>query len=107
MSDPIDQDLKRRIKETLSGHVYIPVYFGVDNMLPAYVGDPWSPSSAGSKSFIDLTPSNSDNKSSPDVSKSPFSGSPCKRSPLLVANTGSPKQVMHGTPVSEIFSFVY
>lgn len=99
MSAPIDVDLKRRIIETLSDHVYIPVYYGVDNTLPAYVGNPWSPSSVGNKTFIDLTPTHSENNSSPDVAKSPFSGSPCMRSPLLVANAASPKQLTQGTPV--------
>jgi len=100
MGGSADLDLKRQIVETLSDHVYIPVYFGVDNTMPAYVGDPWSPSSVGNKSLIEMTTSNTDNNFSPNASKSPFSTSPCKRSPLLVA---SPKEVIHGTPVRKLY----
>jgi hypothetical protein len=41
MSRPVDQDVKRRIVDLLSDHVYIPVFRAVDFSDPAYIGDPW------------------------------------------------------------------
>lgn len=41
MKSPVDEDVKRRIIDILSDHVYIPVYRTFDLSSPAYVGDPW------------------------------------------------------------------
>jgi hypothetical protein len=45
MSKP-DADFKKKIIDLLSDRVYIPVYRAIDQSLPGFIGEPWSPSNS-------------------------------------------------------------
>ena len=94
---PVDQDIKRRIVDILSDHVYIPVYRTLDQSCPAYVGEPYSPT----KTSFEFQPM-AEAESSPKPPMSPFGRSPSLGSPLLVAKT-SGKPV--SSPSSKILLF--
>lgn len=110
MGQPIDVDVKRRIEEVLSEHVYIPVYRIMDYSQPAQVGDPWSPCPGNNSQAVDFQPLQSEVENSPK-GLSPFAGSPVLKSPLLVAKSGgraaSPRMYMPtGAGASGDHSFI-
>jgi len=89
MGTPVDIDVKRRIIDTLSDHVYIPVFRTMDLSTPAYIGEPWSPC-ASSMEFqpVALQNGSETDAASPKPPMSPFGRSPSLGSPLLVARSG-------------------
>ena len=92
---PVDQDIKSRIVDLLSDHVYIPVFRTLDQSCPAYIGEPYSPS----KTSFEFQPM-TEAENSPKPPMSPFGRSPSLGSPLLVAKT-SGKQL--SSPSRKIF----
>jgi hypothetical protein len=106
MAAPIDHDIKRRIIESLSEHVYIPVYRNLDLSTPAFIGEPWSPSPSGvgNKMSLDFHPAQSpDVESSPKAPMSPFGRSPSLGSPLLVATSGHQTSSPRESALSQFF----